>query len=130
MFTKDQELYIAALAFFSAYGIHWFALGWNRYRGDDPDPTPGMSVAFIVISALGVTVFSHRGDWPVGLQFVGLIAVYVCDFLVAIGARSFERILGLVHVLTGLRPRMLMFAVAVDFAAGFHWTVSAPHRVT
>ncbi len=58
-----------------------------------------------------------------GLLFIGLIAVYVCDFLVAIGARSFERILGLVHVLTGLWLMYLMFAVTVNFAAGFHWTV-------
>jgi hypothetical protein len=33
-----RPLYMAAVAF-SAYGIHWFALGWNRYRGNDPGPT-------------------------------------------------------------------------------------------
>jgi hypothetical protein len=31
---KDAPLYAAALAF-SAYGIHWFAIGWNRYRQND-----------------------------------------------------------------------------------------------
>jgi len=122
VFTEDKELYMAALAF-SAYGIHWFALGWNRYRGNDPRPNAGMSVAFIIISALGLTVFFHNGDWTVGLLFIGLVGVYVCDFFVALGARFFERLLGLVHVLTGLWLMYLMFAATLNFAAGFHWTV-------
>jgi hypothetical protein len=41
----------------------------------------GMSIAFAIISALGVFVFLHAGDWPVGLLFIGLVAVYVADFL-------------------------------------------------
>ncbi len=122
VFVEDRELYMAALAF-SAYGIHWFALGWNRYRGNDPRPNAGMSVAFIIISALGAIVFFHADDWPVGLLFVGLIAVYVCDFFVALGARLFERLLGLVHVVTGLWLMYLMFAATLNFAAGFHWNV-------
>ena len=122
VFTDDRVLYMAALAF-SAYGIHWFALGWNRYRGNDSRPNAGMSVAFTIISALGLTVFFHAGDWPVGLLFVGLVAVYVCDFLVAVGLKPVERALGLVHVVTGLWLMYLMFAVASNFAAGFHLTV-------
>jgi hypothetical protein len=122
VFTDAPVLYMAALAF-SAYGIHWFALGWNRYRGNDARPNAGMSVAFTIISALGVTVFFHAGDWPVGLLFVGLVAVYVCDFFVATGVRIFERALGLVHVVTGLWLMYLMFGVALNFAAGFHLTV-------
>ncbi len=46
---------------FSAYGIHWFALGWNRMQGNDPRPNAGMSVAFAVISVLGLWVFFARG---------------------------------------------------------------------
>lgn len=122
VFTGNKALYMAALAF-SAYGIHWFALGWNRYRGDDPRPNAGMSVAFIIISALGATVFFHAGDWPVGLLFLGLAAVYVCDLAVALGVRLFERLLGLVHVVTGLWLMYLTFAATLNFAAGFHWTV-------
>ncbi|MCW2645180.1 MAG: hypothetical protein JWP07_1289, partial [Pseudonocardiales bacterium] len=68
-------------------------------------------------------VFFHAGDWPVGLLFVGLVLVYVSDFFVALGVKLFERVLGLVHVLTGLWLMYLMFAVALNFAAGFHWTV-------
>ncbi|MDT4978651.1 MAG: hypothetical protein QOG07_530, partial [Pseudonocardiales bacterium] len=122
VFAGDKILYMAALAF-TAYGIHWFALGWNRYRGNDPRPNAGMSIAFTTISALGTTVFFHAGDWPVGLLFVGLVLVYVSDFFVALGVKLFERVLGLVHVLTGLWLMYLMFAVALNFAAGFHWTV-------
>jgi len=34
-----------------------------------------MAIAFIVISALGVTVFFKADDWAVGLVFVGLTCV-------------------------------------------------------
>jgi hypothetical protein len=122
VFADDRVLYMAALAF-SAYGIHWLALGWNRYRGDDPRPNAGMCVGFTTLSALGVTVFFHAGDWPVGLVFVGLVAVYLSEFLVTLGARPFERILGLSRVVTGLWLMYLTFAVTLDFAAGFHLTV-------
>lgn len=32
---KTPSLYMAALAF-TAYGVHWFALGWNRLHRADP----------------------------------------------------------------------------------------------
>src|ERR1700693_5297895 len=32
---KTPSLYMAALAF-TAYGVHWFALGWNRLHGPAP----------------------------------------------------------------------------------------------
>ena len=57
VFTATPPLYMAALAF-SAYGIHWFAIGWNRAHGNDPRINAGMAVAFMVISAMGATVFS------------------------------------------------------------------------
>lgn len=81
---KDPALFMAALAF-SAYGIHWFALGWNRFQGNDPRPNAGMSVAFTVISLLGAFVFFHAGVWAVGVLFIGLTLVYVTDFFVAVG---------------------------------------------
>jgi hypothetical protein len=31
---KEPPLYMAAVAF-SAYGIHWFAIGLNRFQGND-----------------------------------------------------------------------------------------------
>jgi hypothetical protein len=122
VFTASPPLYMAALAF-SAYGIHWFAIGWNRYRGNDPRPNAGMCVAFMVISAMGATVFFKIGDWPVGLLFLGLFAVYFSDFFAAIGNALGERALGFFHLATGAWLMYLAYAVAVDFSIGYHWRV-------
>jgi len=122
VFAKTPPFYMAALAF-SAYGIHWFALGWNRYRGNDPRPNAGMCVAFMVISAMGATVFYKVGDWPVGLLFTGLFAIYFSDFFAAIGLKVGERALGLFHLATGGWLMYLTYATAVDFTIGFHWRV-------
>jgi hypothetical protein len=119
---KQPALYMAALAF-SAYGIHWFAIGWNRYRGNDPRPNAGLCVAYLVISALGTTVFFAVGDWPVGLVFVGLLAVYFSEFFASIGVRPAERALGLFRIATGAWLMYLTFAVTVDFALGYHWPI-------
>ncbi|MGN6576140.1 MAG: hypothetical protein ACTHKG_10650, partial [Nocardioides sp.] len=64
VFKDDPPLYMAAVAF-TAYGIHWFALGWNRFSGHDPRTNAGMSVAFTVLSATGMVVFYDAGVWPV-----------------------------------------------------------------
>jgi hypothetical protein len=117
---RQPPLYMAALAF-SAYGIHWFAIGWNRYRGDDPRPNAGLSVAYLVLSAMGATVFFSVGDWPVGLVFVGLLAVYVSEFFASIGVSLAERALGLFRIATGAWLMYLAYAVTVDFALGYHW---------
>jgi hypothetical protein len=122
VFSKAAPLYMAAVAF-SAYGIHWFAIGWNRYRGNDPRTNAGMCVAFMVISAMGATVFFKVGDWPVGVLFLGLFAVYFTDFFAAIGMRLGERGLGFFHLITGLWLMYLAYGTAVDFALGWHWRV-------
>ncbi|MGH3298711.1 MAG: hypothetical protein ACRDP7_43660, partial [Trebonia sp.] len=46
---KDPTDYVAALAF-TAYGIHWFAIGWNRMAGADPRVNVGMTVAYMLLS--------------------------------------------------------------------------------
>jgi hypothetical protein len=120
VFQKSAPLYMAALAF-SAYGIHWFAIGWNRYRGNDPRTNAGMSVAFMVISAMGATVFFKVGDWPVGLLFMFLFAIYFSDFFASIGLKLGERALGFFHLVAGAWLMYLAYAVAVDFAIGYHW---------
>ena len=120
VFTKSPPLYMTALAF-SAYGIHWFALGWNRYRGNDPRTNAGMCVGFMLISAIGATVFFKVGDWPVGLVFLGLFAVYFFDFFASVGVGVAERVLGLVRLATGAWLMYLTYAVAVDLALGYHW---------
>jgi hypothetical protein len=75
---------------FSAYGIHWFAIGWNRYQGNDAHPNGLMPIPFAIILVLGVVVFFSAGVWPVGILFAGLTAVYVCEFFASfrIGARK------------------------------------------
>jgi hypothetical protein len=122
VFQKSAPLYMAALAF-TAYGIHWFALGWNRYRGNDPRTNAGMCIAFMVISAMGATVFFKIGEWPVGLLFMGLFAIYFSDFFAAIGVKLGERALGFFHLATGAWLMYLAYAVAVDFSLGYHWRV-------
>jgi hypothetical protein len=128
---KEPVLYMAALAF-SAYGIHWFALGWNRYQGNDVRPTGLMSISFTIISVLGVVVFFSAGAWPVGILFSGLTGVYVSEFFASfeIGARRApaeeggaqaptpnnpaERLLGFFHIATGLWLMYLTFATTLD----------------
>jgi hypothetical protein len=131
VFTGNKALYMAALAF-SAYGIHWFALGWNRYQGYDSRPNGYMSIPFIVISILGLTVFFDAGAWPVGLLFTGLTLVYIAEFFASfkIGVKvdaegqestnTGERALGLAHVVVGLWLMYLTVATTLDVASGFH----------
>lgn len=115
---KEKPLYMAALAF-SAYGIHWFAIGYNRMKGNDPRPNAGMTVAFFIISVVGAIVFFVAGDWPVGLLFIGLSLIYFSDFFASIGMRIGERGLGLFHILTGLWLMYLMIAAALNFSLGW-----------
>ena len=110
---------MAALAF-TAYGIHWFALGWNRYRGNDPRPNAGMSIGFLIISITGSFVFFDAGAWAVGVLFALLALVYVAEFFVSVGMEAAERALGLVHVVTGLWLLYLMVGTVLNIASGFH----------
>ena len=121
VFGSEKPLYMAALAF-SAYGIHWFALGWNRYRGNAARTNVGMSVAFIVLSVVGAIVFFHAGDWPVGVLFCGLAGVYVSEIPASVGLPLGTRLLGLVHELVGCWLMYLTIAVSLDLAAGYSLT--------
>jgi hypothetical protein len=126
----DKALYMAALAF-SAYGIHWFALGWNRVQGADARPNGFMAIPFVIISVLGLTVFYRAGGWPVGVLFTGLALVYVAEFFASFrlgvrvradgqeSANVGERALGLVHILVGLWLMYLTVATTLDIASGF-----------
>ncbi|MBO0776110.1 MAG: hypothetical protein J2P34_07325 [Actinobacteria bacterium] len=116
---KDPGLYMAALAF-TAYGVHWFAIGWNRLRQVDPRANIGMTVAFTIISVLGIIVFFQAGDPSVGGVFIGLTCIYVSDFFACLGASApgvsalGTRVLGFFHLGTGLWLMYLMFAVILD----------------
>jgi hypothetical protein len=124
---SDKALYMAALAF-SAYGIHWFALGYNRYQGADGRPNGFMSIPFVIISVLGLTVFFMAGAWPVGVLFSGLTLVYVSEFFASFniggGGRESpnmgEKALGLMHILVGLWLMYLTFSTTLNIASGYH----------
>jgi hypothetical protein len=120
VFSKSPPLYMAAFAF-SAYGIHWFAIGWNRLQRNDPRPNAGMCVAYTIISIMGVVVFFAAGDWPVGLLFVGLTLIYISDFFAAFRVALGERALGFFHLLTGAWLMYLAFSAAVTFSLGWTW---------
>jgi hypothetical protein len=115
---------MAALAF-TAYGVHWFAIGLNRALRADSRPNAFMSVPFTLLSILGVIVFSVPAgrDIPVAIVFSGLTLVYVCDFFASLGVSLGERALGFMHVITGLWLMYVTFAVVLDFAVRFSlWT--------
>lgn len=127
----DKALYMTALAF-SVYGIHWFALGWNRYRQSDARTNGGMSFAFVIVSVLGMVVFYRIGAWPVGLLFTGLTAVYFFEFFASVPLGRPGRVavrgpltvlgekgLGFFHILTGLWLMYLTFATTLNVASGY-----------
>ena len=117
-------LYMAALAF-TAYGVHWFALGWIRMHRADARVNIGMAVAFLAISVLGIIVFFGSGDDPVGGLFIGLSCVYAAEFFATLGpdvprvSRPAGRALGFFHLGTGLWLVYLVFAVALNFTLNY-----------
>jgi hypothetical protein len=143
---RDPLLYTAALAF-TAYGVHWFAIGMARAFRGDQRPSAGMCIAFTMISALGIVVFFKGGDHPVGGLFIGLTCIYVSDFFASIfpavpaapaaaavgGAETpasrqqarpalgelGERALGFFHLGTGLWLMYLTWATALNFSNHF-----------
>ena len=119
-FTASPALYMAALAF-TAYGVHWFALGWIRLRRADARANIGMCIAFLLISILGVIVFFNVGDDPVGGLFIGLACVYASEFFETLGPDAprlsgpGEKATGFFHLGTGLWLMYLTYAVALNY---------------
>lgn len=111
-------VYMAALAF-TAYGVHWFAIGMGRALGGDPKPNAYMCVAFFLISLLGTISFFHNADHPVGGLFIGLMCVYVSEFFGSLGVPLAERALGFFHLAVGFWLMYLTFAVTLNFTAGY-----------
>jgi hypothetical protein len=122
---KTPALYMAALAF-TAYGVHWFALGWNRIKHADVRVNVGMSVAYLLLSILGIIVFFSVHDNPVGGVFIGLTGVYATEFfssmspdLPVIGKWA-ERGTGFFRIGTGFWLMYLTFAVALNFILNYN----------
>jgi hypothetical protein len=141
---RAPPLYMAAVAF-TAYGVHWWALGMGRAMGGDPRPNGFMSIAFTALSALGIVVFFLAHDAPVAGVFIGLTAVYVSEFFAsafaapaaemarsdgrvpeAVGSQGREvaalgeRALGFFHLGTGLWLMYLTWAAVLNISSGFH----------
>lgn len=138
---NDPLLYGAALAF-TAYGVHWFAIGMVRTFRGDARPSAGMCVAFGLISALGILIFFKGSDAPVGGLFIGLTCIYISDFFAsllpappaaAVAGEATpagpppkrhplgelgERGLGFFHLGTGLWLMYLTWATALNFSNG------------
>ena len=119
--ASHTAVYMAGLAF-TAYGVHWFAIGWNRARGLDARVNLGMTIAFTLISILGMMVFFNAKDPEVGGLFLGLTLIYVADLFASIKADlpgigdTAERVLGFLHIGTGLWLMYLMFAATLNFS--------------
>lgn len=118
-----KALYMGALAF-TAYGIHWFGIGWNRLHGADIRANFGMTIGFLLISALGAVSFFGVGDNPLGGLFIGLSLVYVADMFVSaklLGPwKLSERALGFFHLGTGAWLLYLMWATVLNFTNSYH----------
>jgi hypothetical protein len=120
----EPPLYMAALAF-TAYGVHWFALGLGRTFSGDPRPNSLMAIPFMVISALGAVVFFGAHDNPVAALFCGLFAVYVCEFVASLAtpravAAAGQRALGFVHITVGMWLMYLTVAATLNVSRGFN----------
>lgn len=114
-FRGDKILYMAALAF-TAYGVHWFVLGYKMYKGFDPKPDAWMAVAFLILSALGAVVFDLGGDIPVAILFVGLVLVYLSEIWARFtGSETGEKSVALFQVLTGIWLMYLACAATITF---------------
>jgi uncharacterized membrane protein YfcA len=121
---KTPAFYMTALAF-TAYGEHWFAIGWNRLRRADTRVQAGMCIAFMLISILGIIVFFSVHDNPVGGLFIGLLLVYLADFCVSLSPdipmlRPAEKAYGFFHIGTGFWLMYLTFAVALNFILNYN----------
>jgi len=120
-FEDAPILYMAALAF-TAYGVHWFALGYKMYKGFDHRPDAWMGIAFLLISILGAAVFFSGGDTPVAIIFVGLVLVYICEIFARFtGSAAGERGIALFQVLTGIWLMYMTFAATFNLALGANW---------
>jgi hypothetical protein len=121
VFTTTPPLYMAALAF-TAFGVHWFAHGYQKYIKSDDGSSAWMSITFFFLSLLGIIVFFTAGDAPVGIVFVGLLLVYLAQALSLFGVLpNGPRIVGLFQFLTGIWLIYMTYAVVMNTALGAHW---------
>jgi hypothetical protein len=122
VFGNSPALYMAALAF-TAYGVHWFVLGYKRYVGASSAGDGWMAIAYIVLSALGLVVFlsgAHR-DVPVAILFAILTLVYLFEAPTRLGflaERLGGRAVATIQLIGGIWLLYLTCAVTLNLATG------------
>jgi hypothetical protein len=115
---KGAPLYMAAVAF-TAYGIHWFAMGHRRFVRSSALPDAWMALAFLILSILGVVVFIGAGDIPVAIVFIGLSLIYLSEAPTRFGVLPMGgRLVGVWQVLTGLWLMYMTWAVTLNLTLG------------
>jgi len=121
-FRGDPPLYMAALAF-TAYGVHWFAMGYRRYIGAGSDVEGWMAIPFLLLSILGAVVFAQAGAGPLAVLFTGLSLVYATEIPTRFGVFNGGRLVGLWQVLTGCWLIYLTYGTVFNAALHRHWWV-------
>jgi hypothetical protein len=119
---KGAPLYMAGLAF-TAYGVHWFAMGHRRFIQSDSRPDAWMALAFTLVSLLGLLIFAGAGDVPVALIFLGLLLIYIADWLRGFGLVPTPKLIGFFHVITGIWLMYCCYAATFNMALGAHWWI-------
>jgi hypothetical protein len=119
---KGAPLYMAGLAF-TAYGVHWFAMGHRRFIQSDSSPDAWMSLAYILLSLLGLLVFASAGDVPVALIFLGLLLVYISDALWKFNIVKTSKLIGFWHCVTGVWLMYCTYAITFNMTLGTNWWI-------
>jgi hypothetical protein len=121
VFTRTPANYMVALAF-TAYGVHWFALGWRRIVGSSPSPDGWMAMPFAIISGLGCVIFAALRDWPIFILFGLLFLIYVT--LIPAAFSESPRALkahGMAMFANGVWLMWLTWAATLNVVLGWHW---------
>jgi hypothetical protein len=121
VFGANKVLYMAALAF-TAYGVHWFAMGQRRMVSASSAPDGWMAIPFTIISLLGVWAFILANDYPVAILFAILTLIYLTDIPANFtGSAMWERAHGLCQFVNGCWLMYLTWASVANIAFGMHW---------
>ncbi|MGC8609444.1 MAG: hypothetical protein ACP5UV_06200 [Thermoplasmata archaeon] len=119
-FRSMPILYMAGLAF-TAYGVHWFALGYSKYKGADTTVDGFMAIGFLWISIIGALVFGLGHDVPVMILFVLLVFVYLNDIPASLKhSTAWGKRKAFFQLVTGTWLMYLTLAAAMNFALGYH----------
>lgn len=116
--------YMAAVAF-TAYGVHWFVLGYRRYIGASSQPDGWMAIAFLALSILGILVFvlvQPAADFPVAILFLGLSLIYLSEIPARfMNSKGAAKMVGVWQLLTGVWLMYLTYATVFNLALGQKW---------